>query len=106
MHDHVDEIVAEGFELAQPAQAFLQLEFLLTELEVCPDAGIDLLELKGFADVIHAAGLEGADFVFGFTECADEEDWDIAPAFIRFQPPADFIAVHFGHADVPPRGAP
>jgi hypothetical protein len=77
-----------------------ELDLEAVEFEVGFDACVEFLHLKGLGDVVDTAKAEGADFVEGFGEGADEDDRDSAEPFVGLELFADLIAIHFGHVNV------
>src|ERR1043165_339826 len=70
------------------------------EREVRGGARLDLLDVEGLGDVVHAAGEEGLHLVVGLRERADEDDGDFLEHGVVLQACANLVSVHLRHGDV------
>src|SRR5438270_6011155 len=60
-------------------------------------ASFDNSRRKRFVHVINCADFESARFVLSAGLAGEENDWDFARGGLRFEPHADFVAIHLRH---------
>ena len=65
-----------------------------------PDAGEELIHLKGFREVIIRALLKARDLVRGARLGGQKHHRDVPQENVGLDLPADVIAAHLGHADI------